>query len=193
MHGTSRCSQTSNAIWRVTMRTIAPPWCAVYSDDAGGTSNCGFLTIEQCRATVSGIEGFCEPNQFYNPRRAAARSQLSLRVHAFLKRPGASAGSRGLTLHMSVCRGQRRKEMRCEFEQSCSPRSRCRRRDWRKRRPAPFPTIPIPGVPSTAADLAAAHRIGTNAWQPSAASADFASATSSIARARHPRARASDS
>ncbi|MGA7002234.1 MAG: DUF3551 domain-containing protein, partial [Pseudolabrys sp.] len=42
-------------------------WCAVYSGDAGGASNCGFLTIEQCRATVSGIGGFCEPNQFYNP------------------------------------------------------------------------------------------------------------------------------
>jgi hypothetical protein len=37
------------------------PWCAVYSDDAGGASNCGFLTIEQCRATESGIGGFCEP------------------------------------------------------------------------------------------------------------------------------------
>ena len=48
------------------------PWCAVYSGDAGGASNCGFLTIEQCRATVSGIGGFCEPNQFYNPRRPAA-------------------------------------------------------------------------------------------------------------------------
>ena len=42
-------------------------WCGVYSGDAGGASNCGFLTIEQCRATVSGIGGFCEPNQFYNP------------------------------------------------------------------------------------------------------------------------------
>src|SRR5262245_56951058 len=26
-----------------------------------------FLTIEQCRATVSGIGGFCVPNQFYDP------------------------------------------------------------------------------------------------------------------------------
>ena len=42
-------------------------WCAVYSGDAGGASNCGFLTIQQCRATVDGIGGFCEPNQFYNP------------------------------------------------------------------------------------------------------------------------------
>ena len=37
-------------------------------EGARGT-NCGFLTIEQCRATVSGIGGFCEPNQFYNPAR----------------------------------------------------------------------------------------------------------------------------
>jgi len=42
-------------------------WCAVFGGDAGGASNCGFLTIEQCRATLSGMGGFCEPNQFYNP------------------------------------------------------------------------------------------------------------------------------
>ena len=46
-------------------------WCAVYGGDAGGASNCGFLTIEQCRANVSGIGGFCEPNQFYNPGKPA--------------------------------------------------------------------------------------------------------------------------
>ncbi len=51
------------------------PWCAVYSGSAGGASNCGFLTIEQCRATVSGIGGFCEPNQFYNPGRPATRTR----------------------------------------------------------------------------------------------------------------------
>jgi hypothetical protein len=44
------------------------PWCANYSggSDGGGGSNCGFSTIEQCRATVSGIGGFCEPNSFYH-------------------------------------------------------------------------------------------------------------------------------
>jgi hypothetical protein len=47
------------------------PWCAVYGGRGGGGTNCGFLTIEQCRATVSGIGGFCAPNQFYNPRPAA--------------------------------------------------------------------------------------------------------------------------
>jgi uncharacterized protein DUF3551 len=51
------------------------PWCAVYGSRGGGGTNCGFLTIEQCRATVSGIGGFCEPNQFYNPRRPTARTR----------------------------------------------------------------------------------------------------------------------
>jgi hypothetical protein len=42
-------------------------WCAVYSggDDGGGGGNCGFVTLEQCRATLSGIGGSCEPNPFY--------------------------------------------------------------------------------------------------------------------------------
>ena len=38
-----------------------------------GATNCGFLTIEQCRATVSGIGGFCVINQFYNPCGSAGR------------------------------------------------------------------------------------------------------------------------
>jgi hypothetical protein len=46
------------------------PWCAVYGGRGGGASNYGFLTIQQCRDTVSGIGGFCAPNQFYNPRSA---------------------------------------------------------------------------------------------------------------------------
>ena len=45
---------------------IEYPWCAQYSgSDDGGHTNCGFVTIEQCRATISGIGGFCVPNQFY--------------------------------------------------------------------------------------------------------------------------------
>ena len=52
------------------------PWCADYSaGNGGGGTNCGFLTIEQCRATVSGIGGFCVPNQFYNPG-PTGRTQL---------------------------------------------------------------------------------------------------------------------
>ena len=37
-------------------------WCANYRN---GGSNCGFTTFEQCQATVSGVGGSCEPNQFY--------------------------------------------------------------------------------------------------------------------------------
>ena len=44
---------------------IEYPWCAQYGGRCGGGRNCGFSTIEQCRATVSGIGGFCEPNLFY--------------------------------------------------------------------------------------------------------------------------------
>jgi Protein of unknown function (DUF3551) len=43
---------------------IEYPWCAQYGSDAEGR-NCGFSTLEQCRATVSGIGGSCEPNLFY--------------------------------------------------------------------------------------------------------------------------------
>ena len=39
-------------------------WCAVYGGDMGGT-NCGFVTLQQCRDTISGIGGSCEPNLFY--------------------------------------------------------------------------------------------------------------------------------
>ena len=42
-------------------------WCAVYST-GDSARNCGFVTYAQCMATVSGIGGFCEPNQFYNGR-----------------------------------------------------------------------------------------------------------------------------
>jgi hypothetical protein len=43
-------------------------WCAVYSGGAtgGGCSSCYFWTIEQCRAAVSGVGGFCAQNNFYD-------------------------------------------------------------------------------------------------------------------------------
>jgi len=42
-------------------------WCAQYSGRGGGT-NCGFVTWEQCRATVSGAGGFCSLNPWYDGR-----------------------------------------------------------------------------------------------------------------------------
>ena len=44
---------------------IEYPWCAQYSGEDGGGRNCGFSTLEQCMATVSGIGGDCERNLFY--------------------------------------------------------------------------------------------------------------------------------
>jgi len=44
------------------------PWCALYSGGSvGGARNCGFTTLEQCQATVSGIGGSCLPNTQYAP------------------------------------------------------------------------------------------------------------------------------
>jgi Protein of unknown function (DUF3551) len=40
-------------------------WCAVYGGRDGGGTNCGFVTLQQCQATVSGIGGFCAENSFY--------------------------------------------------------------------------------------------------------------------------------
>jgi len=43
-------------------------WCAEYGGTEGGGSNCGFLTLEQCRQTILGMGGWCVPNQFYDGR-----------------------------------------------------------------------------------------------------------------------------
>ena len=52
--------------------TCADPykWCAV--DDSGGGTNCGFVTLEQCRATISGKGGSCEPKQVVPPNLSPA-------------------------------------------------------------------------------------------------------------------------
>ena len=41
------------------------PWCAVYSTGDGDATNCGFVSREQCQATVSGVGGRCERNSLY--------------------------------------------------------------------------------------------------------------------------------
>jgi Protein of unknown function (DUF3551) len=51
---------------------ITYPWCAQYGGHIGGR-NCGFWTYQQCRATVSGIGGYCEANPMYVPFDAPAR------------------------------------------------------------------------------------------------------------------------
>ena len=44
---------------------IEDPWCAQYGGVSDSGRNCGFSTLAQCMATVSGIGGGCEHNQFY--------------------------------------------------------------------------------------------------------------------------------
>jgi hypothetical protein len=44
------------------------PWCAIYSGGAaGGGTNCGFVSYEQCMATASGLGSFCYRNTQYVP------------------------------------------------------------------------------------------------------------------------------
>jgi Protein of unknown function (DUF3551) len=44
------------------------PWCANYSGRGmGGAQNCGFVSFNQCLATVRGVGGTCGPNPFYAP------------------------------------------------------------------------------------------------------------------------------
>lgn len=38
------------------------PWCAYYD---WSTYNCGFVSFEQCLATVRGIGGYCARNPWY--------------------------------------------------------------------------------------------------------------------------------
>ncbi len=42
-------------------------WCAQYGGHQIASTNCGFATFEQCRATISGIGGSCYPNPRYQP------------------------------------------------------------------------------------------------------------------------------
>jgi Protein of unknown function (DUF3551) len=44
------------------------PWCALYSGGgAGGGTNCGFVSFEQCMATARGLGSFCYRNTQYIP------------------------------------------------------------------------------------------------------------------------------
>ncbi|MBV8793103.1 MAG: DUF3551 domain-containing protein [Pseudolabrys sp.] len=48
------------------------PWCAFY-DWSGSTYNCGFDTLGQCQATISGVGGYCRPNPRFQPQPRARR------------------------------------------------------------------------------------------------------------------------
>ncbi len=50
-----------------TVVAVEYPWCAMYGDAHGGI-NCGFVSLAQCNATISGNGGTCQPNPFYAGR-----------------------------------------------------------------------------------------------------------------------------
>jgi hypothetical protein len=50
-------------------------WCAEYGAFGNEAENCGFVTYQQCLATISGIGGFCQRNPRYTgPERRPRRS-----------------------------------------------------------------------------------------------------------------------
>ena len=46
-------------------------WCADFGGDL--STNCGFVTLEQCRAAISGMNGLCYPN----PERGVTEPQVA--------------------------------------------------------------------------------------------------------------------
>jgi hypothetical protein len=76
---------------------LAMPLLQAPSDSAVAATNCGFLTLEQCRASVSGVGGFCVPNPFYNPKRSAkdARKGQTARAERYDPYPWCADYSEG--------------------------------------------------------------------------------------------------
>jgi len=57
------------------------PWCSNFADGAG--TNCGFSTLEQCRAVIMGSGGYCDRNNLYKPTGTPAPTQRkALKNHA---------------------------------------------------------------------------------------------------------------
>jgi hypothetical protein len=48
------------------------PWCARYD---WSTYNCGFVSFQQCLATISGVGGRCEQNPRYVPPQTSGKKK----------------------------------------------------------------------------------------------------------------------
>jgi hypothetical protein len=60
------------------------PYCARYYGKIGGGSSCYFATLEQCRADVSGVGGFCDDNPWYiGPPRVARYGHKNHRKRSY--------------------------------------------------------------------------------------------------------------
>jgi Protein of unknown function (DUF3551) len=56
-------------------------WCGVFGGGESNVTNCYFMTIEQCRASMSGNGGFCTPNGFYDGRPVSTPGDVVVRPH----------------------------------------------------------------------------------------------------------------
>jgi hypothetical protein len=55
---------TIGALDAATPASAQGAWCADYSGRDGGSTNCGFYTLQQCRWAVSGVGGSCSPSPY---------------------------------------------------------------------------------------------------------------------------------
>jgi Protein of unknown function (DUF3551) len=75
-------------LFSLTVLSVAEPakadpyrWCAVYASyGGGGVESCYYMTIEQCRASVSGIGGFCKESPWYDGRPVSTDGPLPTRA-----------------------------------------------------------------------------------------------------------------
>lgn len=51
------------------------PWCARYTGSFGNSENCGFVNLGQCRATISGVGGYCVRNPMWIARHDRPRKK----------------------------------------------------------------------------------------------------------------------
>jgi hypothetical protein len=58
------------------------PWCVYYNRGAGGATNCGFSTFQQCLAARAGNSDSCGPNPQYQGVSGLAPSRR-VRRHSY--------------------------------------------------------------------------------------------------------------
>jgi hypothetical protein len=51
------------------------PWCAIVEIGVGQAENCGFVSLQQCQATIHSQGGFCQRNPSYRGNDGGGDSQ----------------------------------------------------------------------------------------------------------------------
>lgn len=72
----------ASALWSANLTPAAAQadpyrWCAELGGGSDSFTNCYFITLAQCEATVRGVGGFCRHNHFYTgPETASGGEEL---------------------------------------------------------------------------------------------------------------------